>query len=71
MYSISSCFGEGKLKQKIQQGEDVSPMTDLKGVPESKLQPLQSVDRVKTFVCRYNDELVERIEFEVSSRGAA
>jgi hypothetical protein len=68
MYSATTCFGELNSKEEMQKVGNVPSMNDLGDVPEGQLQPLHSVDRVGTSFCRYNDELVERIEFEVSSR---
>ena len=68
MYSVSGFFGEQKMKQKIYQGGYGSPVTESMRELENQLQPLQSVDRIGTPFCRYNDELVGRIEFEIVIR---
>lgn len=60
--------GERKMKQKSYQGGYPSPMMQFNRELENQLQPLHSVVRVGTPFCRYNDELVGRIEFEIISR---
>jgi len=55
------------------EGEDTaglrhSPITDFNGIPEGQILPPHSAQWVAPSFCRHNRELVERIEFEVSSR---
>ena len=65
MYYILHRFEEKKLKRKIQCGDHISPLADLNRRRENSPRFPQSFDQHGTPFCRYNDDLVGQIEFEI------